>query len=396
MKILNTLAFKPFGIILDGLGVKDESPMRAFDKTETFNVFISDQNDVFECYTHSPVALKVVEGVPQIVVLMDKNPDAPYSFLLDRAVVLNPGVVFGLRAVQGYCTVCFERVKNAHCEKLNILLQGDRDTMRNNLFIDNIYTLFYQEKGKDFDFKGERHEFWELTYVDFGNMRTTVDDHEYVLSQGKAMLYGPGQYHMQKTDGSTFINFITISFDMKMTKEDEEAMKNRVFSVGNDQAEIIKNILAENRIAQPYYETMIINELKRFIIGLIRMIILDQRVSSLNSMAKKHVESDVVKRAQTYIHENLGKDIKIDDIARYANLSKPHLSAIFKKLTSVTPNEYMINARLTKGKELIRDGKLNITEIAEVLGYSSIHYFSRQFKKRYGVSPSEYSNSINY
>jgi len=290
----------------------------------------------------------------------------------------------------------YEYIKGAHCERIRHHLEGDGSVLRDRLFIDNIYTLLYQEKGKGFYFKGERHAFWELTYIDFGCMRTVVDDREYVLDQGQVMLYGPGQYHMQRSIEKAFINFITISFDMKIPCEDEASIKNRVFSVGSGQAEFLKHILRENLVAHPYFETAIINELKRFIISLIRMVILDQHTNHLDSTVKQHMESDVVREVKAFINENLSKNIKLEDVAHHTNVSKQYLSAIFKRHTAMTPVEYMINARLAKGKELIRDGELNISEIAEALGYSSVHYFSRQFKAKLGISPSDYSYSIEH
>ena len=50
--------------------------------------------------------------------------------------------------------------------------------------------------------------------------------------------------------------------------------------------------------------------------------------------------------------------------------------------------------KISAAKELIRSNEMNFTQIADYLGYTSIHYFSRQFKKLTGMTPSEYSSSI--
>lgn len=55
---------------------------------------------------------------------------------------------------------------------------------------------------------------------------------------------------------------------------------------------------------------------------------------------------------------------------------------------------YVNHLKLEKSKELIGKAELNITQISNYLGYSSVHYFSRQFKQKYGMSPSEYSKSL--
>ena len=56
--------------------------------------------------------------------------------------------------------------------------------------------------------------------------------------------------------------------------------------------------------------------------------------------------------------------------------------------------EYLGKMKVDSAKQAIREGKKNFTEIANDLGYSSIHYFSRHFKKVTGMTPSEYSSSV--
>jgi YesN/AraC family two-component response regulator len=56
--------------------------------------------------------------------------------------------------------------------------------------------------------------------------------------------------------------------------------------------------------------------------------------------------------------------------------------------------DYFTKLKIDMAKQLVRDNHMNFTQIADYLGYSSIHYFSRQFKKTTGMTPSEYSSSI--
>ena len=56
--------------------------------------------------------------------------------------------------------------------------------------------------------------------------------------------------------------------------------------------------------------------------------------------------------------------------------------------------EYFINLKIDLAKKYLREDNYNISQISEILGYSGIHYFSRQFKKATGMSPTEYSTSI--
>ena len=60
----------------------------------------------------------------------------------------------------------------------------------------------------------------------------------------------------------------------------------------------------------------------------------------------------------------------------------------------ISPGEYIRRVKLEESKCLIREGRMNFSKIAELLHYSSIHHFSRQFKDKFGMTPSEYAKSI--
>jgi AraC-like DNA-binding protein len=67
---------------------------------------------------------------------------------------------------------------------------------------------------------------------------------------------------------------------------------------------------------------------------------------------------------------------------------------MFKEQTGTSVIEFYKSLKIEEARKLIREGQYNYTEIAERLGYTSIHYFSRQFKKTTGMTPSEYASSV--
>ena len=71
-----------------------------------------------------------------------------------------------------------------------------------------------------------------------------------------------------------------------------------------------------------------------------------------------------------------------------------HLNKIFKEAFNISPMQYTNNFRLEKAKELMMYSDFNISQISELVGFSSIHYFSRYFKKRENISPSEYRSNV--
>ena len=100
-----------------------------------------------------------------------------------------------------------------------------------------------------------------------------------------------------------------------------------------------------------------------------------------------------VKKAIEYIKQNYANpNLSIYEIASHLEISEGHISRLFHKETSYTLAGYITSIRLEKAKNLLCKHNCRISEAAEQTGYTSVAYFSSLFKKRYGITPSEYQN----
>ena len=88
-----------------------------------------------------------------------------------------------------------------------------------------------------------------------------------------------------------------------------------------------------------------------------------------------------------YINQNFNRIISLDDLTHFAHVSKTTLIDLFKELYGTTPIRYLNNLRMEKARELLANSDLSIGEISELVGFQSIHYFSRSFKEREGCTP---------
>ena len=105
-------------------------------------------------------------------------------------------------------------------------------------------------------------------------------------------------------------------------------------------------------------------------------------------------ENSIVSRALQYIADNVYERLPVETVAREIGVSASHLTALFHRQMDISPGEYIRRVKLEESKCLIREGKMNFSQIAAALHYSTIHHFSRQFKEKFGMSPSEYAKSI--
>ncbi len=116
-------------------------------------------------------------------------------------------------------------------------------------------------------------------------------------------------------------------------------------------------------------------------------------MNQLNPSKKYELFSQTV----DFIHDNLTETISIVELAKAANLSESHFRRKFRAELGLSPQEFIMRARLRFASKLLRNGSKNIAQIAFESGFSDQSYFSRQFKKFYGQTPKAYrdAKSVN-
>jgi YesN/AraC family two-component response regulator len=105
------------------------------------------------------------------------------------------------------------------------------------------------------------------------------------------------------------------------------------------------------------------------------------------------VEDTCIKKALNYIHNHLGENITLEQVANEVCLSKCYFCSQFKKETKMTFSTYLNHIRIERSKFLLKHSDKSILDIAISLGFSSQSYFSSQFKKHTKLSPKKYRSS---
>jgi len=86
--------------------------------------------------------------------------------------------------------------------------------------------------------------------------------------------------------------------------------------------------------------------------------------------------------------------ISIDELCSKFLVSRSSLQTLFKNNLNTSPKKYINDLKLSKSKQLIKENKYTISEISFMLGFNSIHYFSRAFTQHYEIRPSEYAQTV--
>lgn len=127
-----------------------------------------------------------------------------------------------------------------------------------------------------------------------------------------------------------------------------------------------------------------VRELRSWFIGKFR-----ECTANMQTKKDEH-ENSLVRRAQEYIQDNYQKDLSLDELSKELDISPYYFSKLFKEETGSNFVEYVTKLRMTRAKGLLRDEQRSMKEICAEVGYSDPNYFSRLFKKNFGVTPTEY------
>lgn len=280
-----------------------------------------------------------------------------------------------------------------------------RLTRLDKLFnIKGLISMHYFEFGKNYLFMGEKHDFWELVYVDSGEIDIQADENWHRLEGGNIVFHRPMQFHNVKATGSDVSNVAVMSFVCEseameffddlitsLTAEEKAliakiiVLSGRAFSTPLDDIFAKKLIRTGDTIAE-HQIGLYIEEL------LLSIYIRHHRKQSPRVIVES--EGSTSYNAIQYMSKNLHRVLHIHDIAEALMKSDSELKRAFKAETGVGVMMYFRGMKINRAKQLLRNDSMNVTEIAYALGYNSIHHFSRHFKNETGMSPKEYSKSI--
>lgn len=371
-------AFKDFGDI-----IYDDMDFSSSHKINLNNKSIDNLKLVTNDYTF----IKVTKGVVMILVSFDSNNIK--SFIINRSLHIKKGIYFNLISISDEASV--EVLTNTEFKSIKLDNPFNYSNISSSLDISEIYTKFYQEKGTNYNFSGEKHSYWELTYVDKGELLTTIDGVSYHLKQGDLIFYAPMQFHTQSTFEKISSSYLTINFKMNFNHAD--LLCNKIFSLKRDSYFIVTKLIEELSNDNLYSNDLSLCYLKQLIIQMLRL-----NNSHFHSKPTTHMqqtyENELLNDILLYIDDNIYEKISVSTLCDHFCISTSMLHSLFRKNMNNTAKNYINELKLSKSKELIRNSTHTLSEISEMLGFSSIHYFSKKFKSYFNISPTEYSKSI--
>lgn len=244
------------------------------------------------------------------------------------------------------------------------------------------------------------HDFLEMVYVLSGEGKYRIDDEIYQIREGDLIFINPGVKHQALLCPESdipatefYVGFTNIRIsgcqDNFLPLPDGNCIYHTAGELSQRLFRLCASMEAENAVRRQGRYFM----LKSYLIQMLLLVIREQcepmerpQGYAFESASKKYVAEQVI----GYIEDHYSEKISLDQIAENMYLSPFYISRIFKGETGSTPIRHLINLRLEKAKELLEKGyQGSIQEVAALVGYDDAYHFSKLFKKRYGISPSQ-------
>ena len=384
---LNAITFRDFGAVLS------ERPQNSKNIEKEAGILLKLDGKHAVVY-QAKEQTQINCGTAMIVLSVSTDGETFWHFCLDKSVYIKEGIYFTLNPFEGSAEVrlfaeqelSVVGQKDAAQLKIEQQLTADR-----KLRVEGIHTFFYQEKEQGFLFSGEAHPILELTYVDQGALHSVVEGQDILLKQGDLVIYGPNQWHMQYAEIGVAPRFVTITFDISVG--DLTPLLNRKFTAPQHTVTLLQQMLQEQEKMDAFSSNIILSRLELLLLLLLRED-KEPRAGKLQTSNAVHSENEIIRQAQQYISSHIREKLSVPLVARQVDVSPSYLTALFHKNLQISPGEYIRRTKLQESKQMIRENNLNFTEIAAELLYSTVHHFSRQFKEKFGITPTEYAKSV--
>jgi len=250
----------------------------------------------------------------------------------------------------------------------------------------------YKERSPDYALPGERHDFWELLYVDKDFVRIRLGHRNYLVSQGEFALIAPNQLHSVRPSATAAPFYVTVHFQTNLHRLGN--LTDAVNPVSEEGRHLLTKLLREKASSAYGANVLARCYIAEFLVNAVRATAAGQHAPKLTTSFGADAATQSVEKAIEFMGLNFSRHLALSEIAEGAGVSPSHLEHLFKKKVGCSIMTYLQDFRIQRAKKLLLESRFNISQIAEQTGYSSIYLFSRRFKEVLSVSPTCYAKMV--
>lgn len=271
------------------------------------------------------------------------------------------------------------------------LSQDQSFTIRGTAKLLNVASSRY---GGDWHSVPHTHNHTELFFIVSGKGQFLIQDHVFPVDVNNLVIINPNVTHTEDSLNAQPLEYIVLGIDGIELATNENSNGQFCILDHLESVEIspcLRNILREMELKNTGYEDICQAYMEILIIRLMRNTAVT--VQAEPQVISGNRQCAAIKR---YIDLHFKEALTLDLLSGEAHMNKYYLSHAFKREYGVSPINYMISRRIDESKYLLAETDLSMSQIAQLLGFSSLSYFSQVFRKTQGVSPMEFRQSSKH
>ena len=288
-----------------------------------------------------------------------------------------------------------EQKKNYQIDPFKNIIYGDLKREQKYVFSGNMQFPFNIEAigvthpDKDYFISRNRSDYHVVEFIAEGKGYLTVGGNEYELTQGDVYILPPGSAHHYRPDEThpyrkMWCNFYSDTFAKIQT--DYRLDGKYVFHAPeceDDFVELVKIATFGNCVNDDEW-TKVASVL----------------VKILNKLAAKYYQPEqssagIALRAKEILDSSVFDQITVDELSKRLFVSKTILTREFRKMYGMSPYHYYLNKKFSQAKLMLHNSNRSVKEISDALCFADEHYFSGLFKRKVGVSPSQFRKLLS-
>lgn len=248
------------------------------------------------------------------------------------------------------------------------------------------------------------HEEMEIIYVIEGNINITIQNNEYTVHKNEIALIAPESIHSIRQNNDEHAVYFNILFRFSMLSGGKEAIcKKKYLDPIYERKFIMPEYLDDSNPIKSELEPLINNLTDiNWPDGNKNELLIKARLLEIMHIIKNHckkVQGDEknanevnrkIKKSLIYLETNYHENITIAQIAKVSNFSESYFSKLFRQLTGSSFTRYLKDYRLERAAQMLRNSDSRVSNVAFLVGFNNLSYFTRAFKTKYKINPKAY------
>ena len=283
--------------------------------------------------------------------------------------------------------------------------QYRKTKIANAISVQSIVTIHYLKLCNHFS-PCAQYDFPHFIYVESGEFSVDVDKVSYTLHAGEGMIYAPYSIHRSAKYNTAIVGIISFEAECESLSQ----CYNRIIPLRDEQGSLFLQIvrpgakLFERHTSddlvgmQPKEDTdayqlqKLKNQLELLLIDILHT---EKKESPLTDTANhRNFQKEQFAILEKFLLANVSRALTLDEICEGCSIGISSLKRLCQAQCGMSPAAYFSHLKTEEAKKLIRESSLNMTQIAEALGYGSVHHFSKSLKDKVGMTPTAYAKSM--